>query len=79
MGFWKNETCEYCQGKIEEKTVDIPRKLGKEYILFKNVPAGVCHKCGIKYFAGNVLKLMTDKRRIKIISDKAMKLAVVNL
>lgn len=56
MGFWDGERCEYCDGFIVEKVVDLPRKVGKKYILIENVPAGVCKKCGTRYYAANVLK-----------------------
>jgi YgiT-type zinc finger domain-containing protein len=56
MGFWNGERCEYCNNVIVEKTVDLPRKIGDRYILIKNVPAGVCKKCGTRYYAANVLK-----------------------
>ena len=41
---------------IVERIMDLPRKAGKRYILIKNVPVGVCKKCGTKYYAANVLK-----------------------
>ncbi len=56
MGFWDKEQCEYCNGPIVEKIMDLPRKAGEGYILIKNVPVGVCKKCGTKYYAANVLK-----------------------
>lgn len=56
MKFWEDEQCEYCNGPIVEKIVDIPRKVGKRYILIKNVPVGACKKCGTRYYAANVLK-----------------------
>ena len=56
MGFWDNERCEYCKGRIIEKTIDLPRKAGKKYILIKKIPTGVCTGCGTRYFAANVLK-----------------------
>lgn len=56
MGFWEGEQCEYCNGPIVEKIMDLPRKVGKRHILIKNVPVGVCKKCGTKYYAANVLK-----------------------
>jgi hypothetical protein len=40
-GFWEGERCEYCNGPIVEKTVDLPRKAGRRYVLVKNVPVGV--------------------------------------
>lgn len=56
MGFWDGEQCEYCNGSIVEKIIDLPRKVGDKYVLIKNVPVGVCKKCGTKYFTANVLK-----------------------
>lgn len=56
LGFWDGEECEYCNGPIVEKTVDLTRKVGERYILIKNVPAGVCKKCGTRYYAANILK-----------------------
>ncbi|MBI5969694.1 MAG: YgiT-type zinc finger protein [Deltaproteobacteria bacterium] len=62
MGFWDSEQCEYCNGPIVEKTMDLPRKAGKRYILIMNVPVGVCKKCGTKYYTANVLKTMESVR-----------------
>ena len=56
MGFWDGETCEYCDGKIVEKRVTLHRRVRGKYILIENVPAGVCTKCGTRYYAANVLK-----------------------
>jgi YgiT-type zinc finger domain-containing protein len=56
MGFWNGERCEYCSGTIVERTVDLPRKVGEKYVLIRNVPAGVCRKCGTRYYTANVLK-----------------------
>jgi len=48
MGFWEGEKCEYCNGSIVEKHVDVPRKVGGKYVLLENVPVGVCRKCGTR-------------------------------
>lgn len=56
MGFWIGEECEYCNGSIVEKMMDLPRKVGERYVLIKNVPVGVCKKCGTKYYTANILK-----------------------
>ncbi len=55
-GFWQGETCEYCGGDIVEKRVTLHRHSRGKYVLFENVPAGVCVKCGTRYFTANVLK-----------------------
>jgi YgiT-type zinc finger domain-containing protein len=55
-GFWTGERCEYCDGPIVEKKVELLRKVNRKYVLVKNVPAGVCTLCGTRYYSANVLK-----------------------
>jgi YgiT-type zinc finger domain-containing protein len=54
------ERCEYCNGLIVEKRVDLTRKVGENYVLIENVPAGVCTECGTRYYAANVLKTVEE-------------------
>jgi YgiT-type zinc finger domain-containing protein len=74
-GFWENETCEYCGGTIRERLEDLPRKVGDKYALIKNVPAGVCRSCGMRYFSANVLKTIEEtthgrrKARAKMVME----------
>ncbi len=63
MSFWEGETCEYCGGDIAEKQVTMHRKVKGKYILLENVPAGVCQKCGARYFTANVLKTIEESIR----------------
>jgi YgiT-type zinc finger domain-containing protein len=56
MGFWDGEKCEYCNGSIVGKKVDLPRKVGEKYILIRNVPAMVCTECDTRYYTANILK-----------------------
>lgn len=74
MGFWKDERCEYCDGLIVEKRVDLPRRVAKKYVLIENVPAGVCTRCGTRYYAANVLKTIeeTVRRRRKAVREVVM-------
>ena len=74
MGFWEGETCEYCDGTNVEKQIDIPRKVGNTYVLLENVPVGVCRKCGTRYYAANVLKMIEEtlRRRRKAVRELIM-------
>ena len=63
MGFWEGERCEYCDGLIVEKSVDLSRKVKGKYVLIENVPAGVCTECGTRYYAANVLKTVEETIR----------------
>lgn len=63
MGFWEGERCEYCDGVIIEKNVDLSRKVKGKYVLIEKVPAGVCTECGTRYYAANVLKTIEETIR----------------
>ena len=78
-GFWDGEHCEYCNGLIVEKTIDLPRKVGERYILVRNVPAGVCAECGTRYYAANVLKTMEEIVRGRIQAEQEIPMAVYSL
>ena len=59
-GFWSKERCEYCNGVIREKKMDLSHKLNEKYILIENVPTGVCSECGTRYYSANVLKTIEE-------------------
>lgn len=63
MSFWNGESCEYCGGSIAEKRVTLHRKVKRQYIFIENVPAGVCKKCGTRYYTANVLKTIEESLR----------------
>lgn len=60
MSFWEDETCEYCGGSIIEKQVSLHRKVKGNYLLFEDVPAGVCQQCGTRYYEAKVLKTIEE-------------------
>jgi len=79
LKFWESEQCEYCNGPIIEKIVDLPRKAGKRYILIRNVPIGVCKKCGTRYYAANVLKTIESSVRGRRKAEREIPMAVYSL
>lgn len=79
MGFWDKERCEYCNAVIVEKIIDLPRKVGRRYVLIKNVPAGVCKGCGSRYYAANVLKSIETIVRGRKKAEKEIPMAVYSL
>ena len=50
------ETCYQCGGPVSRKTID----LELEGIVVKEVPAGVCGKCGEKYFDTNTATFIQE-------------------
>ncbi len=77
--FWNGEHCEYCDGLIVEKIVDLPRKVGEKYILIQDVPVGVCTECGTRYYAANVLKTMEEIVRGRVQVEREISMAVYSL
>ncbi len=63
MGFWEDETCEYCGGQIRQKTSDVSRKVKGRYVVIENVPTGVCTRCGTRYYTASVLKSIAETVR----------------
>jgi YgiT-type zinc finger domain-containing protein len=79
MGFWEGERCEYCGGAIEEKLIDLPRKVGDGYVLIQHVPAGVCTECGTRYYAANVLKMIETTAQGRQRAEREMIMPVYSL
>ncbi len=54
----KYEKCEYCLGKVKEKIRDEGYWYRGKLLVIKDVPVGVCEKCGEKYYKGATLEAM---------------------
>jgi YgiT-type zinc finger domain-containing protein len=50
------ETCEFCDGAVEEAVRRVPFHYRKELIYVDNVPVRACRKCGELYIAAAVYK-----------------------
>jgi YgiT-type zinc finger domain-containing protein len=79
MGFWDGETCEYCGGEIVEKRVTLHRRVRGKDILIENVPAGVCTRCGTRYYAANVLKTIEASVRGRWHAERKVLVPVYSL
>lgn len=77
--FWKGEACEYCGGPIVERRVTLHRKVRGQHILIENVPAGVCTRCGTRYYAANVLKTIEESVRGRRQVDREVLVPVYSL
>ena len=77
--FWSHEHCEYCDGSILGKKVEVCRKAGNKYFVVKNVPAGVCRSCGARYFSANSLKLFARIVKGRLKSRKELEVPVFSL
>jgi YgiT-type zinc finger domain-containing protein len=79
MGFWEGERCEYCEGLIVEKLIDMSRKVKGKYVLIENVPAGVCTECGTRYYTANVLKTIEETIRGRRKAEREILVPVYSL
>jgi len=79
MKFWEGERCEYCDGLIVEKKLDLPRKVKGKYVLIENVPTGVCTECGTRYYAANVLKTIEETLRGRRKAERKVSVLVYSL
>ena len=61
--FWEGETCECCGGSIVEKRVTLHRKVRRKDAVVENLPAGVCMRCGTRYYSADVLKTVEERLR----------------
>jgi YgiT-type zinc finger domain-containing protein len=69
----KNESCEYCDGKVHAKKVTVQYRYKGRLVIIENVPAGVCRGCGERYYDATTLEKMEAIVRLK----KAAKRRVV--
>jgi len=51
-------SCSFCEGELEERTVQHTYRWEGELFVFEEVPARVCRQCGEKYFDAQVVKAM---------------------
>ena len=77
--FWEGERCEYCNGLIREKSTDLSRKIKGKYVVFENVPTGVCTECGTRYYTANVLKSIEETLRRRPKAKREVQVPVYSL
>jgi YgiT-type zinc finger domain-containing protein len=62
----QDETCEYCNGEVREKTVTVHYRHKGKLVVIENVPARVCWRCGERYYdAATVERMEAIARRKK--------------
>ena len=77
--FWDGEQCEYCDGPIRDRNTDMARKFKGRYVFIENVPAGVCTKCGTRYYTANVLKSVEETVRGRRKAEREVQVPVYSL
>ncbi len=52
----KGEMCEYCEGRLVQKTATITHRWKGKFVVIEGVPVSVCQLCGERYFDARVMK-----------------------
>ena len=74
----KYDKCEYCKGSVTEKSVTVNYWHKGKLYLFENVPVGVCHKCGERYYPGPIMERLEEIASHKEIFERTMKVPLFN-
>lgn len=72
----RDETCEYCNGEVREKTVTVPYRHKGKLVIIENVPARVCRRCGERYYDAVTVERMEAIARRKKTVEKTMMVPV---
>ena len=63
------ETCEFCNGLVEDAVTRVPFHYQRNIIYVDNVPVSSCGKCGEIYVAASVYKqlerIAADRKQIR--------------
>ena len=70
----QKEPCDFCEGRLEPRRVNVVRGRGRKLAVIEHVPAMVCVRCGMRYYDSVVVKSMEQiirraksaKRSIKV-------------
>jgi len=53
--------CEWCDGTVNQKTLSREAfRHARGFVILEDVPAGVCDKCGRKYYPATTLKRVEE-------------------
>jgi YgiT-type zinc finger domain-containing protein len=58
MSEYEYADCSFCGGLVTEERVTVVRVVERRPVILEDVPAGVCHQCGERYFRGPVVEAM---------------------
>ncbi len=69
----KFDACELCTGKVRTRRVTVDLRRGTRLYIFRNVPVGVCAKCGERYYRGPLLEQLDEIAQHAVNGAKTIK------
>ncbi|MBI4563746.1 MAG: type II toxin-antitoxin system MqsA family antitoxin [Planctomycetes bacterium] len=73
----RGDPCEYCPGRVRPGHTRVDLRKGNHLVVFQDVPADVCDRCGAAYFSAEVTDRLQKAVRRGIRSRKNIKVPVV--
>ena len=70
------DACEYCKGPIKIRKIRVDHWWKGKLIVIKNVPVGVCARCGERYYEAKVLRQLDRIAQGKVGSLRHIKVPV---
>lgn len=74
----KFDRCEYCGGVVRARKVTVDLRQAERLCIFRNVPVGVCSKCGERYYPGPVLEQLDQIARHGLDNAKTIRVPTVD-
>lgn len=72
------DACEHCGSMVRAKRVTVDLLRGERLFVFRNVPIGVCSKCGERYYPGPVLEQLDDLAHHGLAGAKAIRVPMAD-
>ncbi len=57
------DSCEYCNSEVRPKRVTVHYRHKGRLVIIENVPAGVCRRCGERYYDARTVEKMESIAR----------------
>lgn len=72
------DPCECCGGPVRARRVTVDLRRGERLFVFRNVPIGVCSKCGERYYPGPVLEQLDEIAQHGLAGARAIRVPMVD-
>ncbi len=76
MGKSRKESCDFCEGKLVGRSVQVVRGRGRKLVVIEGVPALVCDRCGMRYYEASSVKGMEGILRRRKYASRTIRVPV---
>jgi len=72
----QDKTREYCNREVQAKKVTVQYRHKGKFVIIENVPAGVCRRCGERYYGAVTVEKMEAIAQLKKAAKKTVEVPV---